>query len=108
MDLHLSDSIIIAVSNLVDDSQVDKREPSHSDLDFLINKAGLTQTDPKTQGQIVGKAKRVRAILSWALENDIKAGSELVHLIISQIRALGGFRDTSQNYVGHESIRNAN
>lgn len=106
MELPLSDSIITAISKLVDDAQVDSREPSHSDLEFQIEQAGLTQADPKTHGRTVGKAKRVRSTLNWALENDIKAGSKLVHLILSQIKALGGFRDTSQNYVGHESIRN--
>lgn len=106
MELPLTDPIIIAISKLVDDAQVDPREPSHSDLEYQIKQAGLTKADPKTHGQIVGKAKRVRATLNWALENDIKSGSQLVHLILSQIRALGGFRDTSPNYVGHESIRN--
>ena len=107
MELPLSDSVIVAVSKLVDDSQVDTREPSHSDLEFQIKKAGLTQADPKTHGQTVGKAKRVRTILSWALENDIQAGSKLVHLILSQVTAVGGFRNTSPNYVGQEPIRNA-
>ena len=63
MELPLSDPVIVAVSKLVDDSQVDTREPSHSDLEFQIKKAGLTQADPKTHGQTVGKAKRVRTIL---------------------------------------------
>ena len=107
MELPLSDPILIAISKLVDDAQVDPREPSHSDLGSQIKQAGLTQADPKTHGQIVGKAKRVRTTLNWALDNDIKAGSKLVHLILSQIRAVGGFRDTSPNYVGQEPIRNA-
>ena len=65
----LSDSIIIAVARLVDDAQADKsREPTHSDLEFQFNRARLIQADPKSQGQTVGKAKRVRAVLSWALD----------------------------------------
>lgn len=70
----LSDTIITALSRLIDDSQVEKREPSHSDLTFIISRVELTKVDPKFQGQIVGKAKRVRAILSWALENNPAKG----------------------------------
>ena len=107
MELPLTDPVIVAVSKLVDDSQVDTREPSHSDLDFQIKNARLTQADPKTHGQTFGKAKRVRTVLSWALENNIQAGSKLVRLILSQVKAVGGFRDSSPNYVGQEAIRNA-
>ncbi len=42
MSLPITDSCIVAVAKLVDDAQSDcKREPSHSDLSFMINKAGL-------------------------------------------------------------------
>ncbi len=40
----LSDAIIVAISQLVDDAQADHRDPSHSDLDFEIKRAGLTST----------------------------------------------------------------
>ncbi|QRV24429.1 abortive infection family protein [Marinomonas foliarum] len=107
MELPISDSIIIAVSKLVDDAQVEpKREPTHSELEVQIKKAGLTQADPKSQGQSVGKAKRVRATLNWAIENDPSAGSKLISLVVSQVRAVGGFRDTSPNFVGKEQILN--
>ena len=62
----VNDAIIVAVARLVDDAQSGTREPSHSDLEFQINRAGLSDGDPKVQGQVVGKAKRVRATLSWA------------------------------------------
>jgi hypothetical protein len=61
----VNDAIIVAVCRLVDDAQSGTREPSHSDLEFKINRAGLSGGDPKGQGQVVGKAKRVRAVLSW-------------------------------------------
>lgn len=64
----ITDAIIIAVSGLVDDAGATK-EPSHSDLDLLVGRAGLSGGDPKAQGRPVGKSKRVRAILSWAMEN---------------------------------------
>lgn len=103
----ISDTIIIAVSRLVDDAQTETREPSHSDIEFQINRVGLTVGDPKTQGQLVGKAKRVRATLSWALEHAPEAGTALVSNLISLIRGCGGFRETSPNYVGKEAFRDA-
>ena len=107
MELPISDQIIVAVSKMIDDSQVDSREPTHSDLSIQIGKSGLNKADPKHQGQTVGKAKRLRAVLNWALENNPQAGSKLVGLILSQVKAVGGFRDTSPNYVGREQILNA-
>jgi hypothetical protein len=81
------------------------REPSHSDLEFQFGRAGLSTGDPKAQGQIVGKAKRLRATLSWALEHHFEAGETLVAAIVAQVRGCGGFRPTSPNFVGVESIR---
>ncbi|PPK77335.1 abortive infection Abi-like protein [Methylobacter tundripaludum] len=107
MELPISDLILVAISKLVDDAKVESREPTHYDLDVQIKKAGLTESDPKTQGQSVGKAKRIRATLNWALENNPQAGSKLVELILSQVRAVGGFRETSPNYAGKEQILNA-
>ncbi len=107
MELPLSDVIIGAISKLIDDAQVDSREPTHSELETSIARAGLTSADPKAQGQSVGKAKRIRATLNWAIEHNIQAGSKLVALILSQVRAVGGFRESSPNYVGKEQIVNA-
>ena len=74
----LSDAIILAVAKLVDDAQSETREPSHSDIEFQIVQAGLSAADPKAQGQNVGKAKRVRATLSWALEQEPSAGEGVI------------------------------
>ena len=104
----LSDAILIALSRLVDDSMVEpKREPTHADLDFQVNRVGLAAADPKTHGQTVGKAKRVRAILSWALENDVGAGGAFAARLVAHLKGCGGFRATSANYVGAEAIENA-
>lgn len=103
----LSDEIVIAMASLVDDAQVATREPSHSDIEFQIQRSGLERADPKSQGRAVGKAKRIRAVLSWALENNLNAGEKLVYYLISTIRGMGGFRPTSPNYVGQEAIINA-
>ena len=108
MSVPINDLIVASVSKMVDDSQIDGyREPSHSDLEFYIGRFGLADADPKAQGQTVGKAKRVRAVLSWAIDNDPTAGGKLLEALIAKIRASGGFRDTSDNYVGSESIQQA-
>ena len=104
----LNDAIIVAIAQLVDDwqSPSGRRDPSHSDLEFHIKRANLEAGDPVSQGQTMGKAKRIRRTLSWALENNIEAGGELVSSIISLVRGHGGFRDTSPNYVGESVIDN--
>lgn len=107
MPAPLTDSIVIAVARLVDDAQSEKREPSHSDLDFQIGRARLSAADPKAHGQLVGKAKRVRGVLSWSLENNKKAGEIFVENLLSVLRGCGGFRAGSANYVGADAIANA-
>ena len=102
----LNDGIIVALAQLVDDAQGERRDPSHSDLEFEIKRAGLTAGDPKAQGQTVGKAKRIRATLSWALEHDANAGGQLVHSLVASVRGYGGFRDSSPNYVGRNAFEN--
>jgi hypothetical protein len=96
----------VAVSSLVDDAGA-TREPSHNDLEFQIARAGLSVADPRAQGQTVGKAKRVRAILSWAIEHASDKGEVFVALLLSTIRGKGGFREGSPNYVGAEAIADA-
>ena len=103
----LSDAVIFALARLVDDAQSETREPSHSDLDFQISRAQLTAGDPKAQGQLVGKAKRVRGVLSWALENNVGNGQKLVVTLLSFLRSRGGFRQNSPNYSGAEPIADA-
>jgi len=102
----LTDAIIFALARLVDDAQSETRVPSHSDLDFQISKAGLSQGDPKAQGQLVGKAKRVRGVLSWALENNVASGQKLVSSLLAFLQSHGGFRQESPNYCGSEPIAN--
>ncbi|WP_348700309.1 abortive infection family protein [Duganella fentianensis] len=108
MPAPLSDAILFAVASLVDDAQSeDRRDPTHSQIDFIVGRASLTAGDPKAHGQTVGKAKRIRAVLSWALANNRPQGEALVESLISFLRAAGGFRPDSSNYVGTEPIKNA-
>jgi hypothetical protein len=100
----LDDAIIIAVAELVNDAQTERRDPSHSDITHLVDRAGLGRGDPAQNGQTVGKAKRVRAILSWALELAPDQGELFVASLIDMVRARGGFRQGSSNFVGQEPI----
>lgn len=103
----LSDTIIVAVASLVDDAQSERREPSHSDIEFEITRADLSSGDPRSQGQVVGKAKRVRGTLSWALEYAPDKGEVFIAGLIALIRAKGGFRPGSPNFVGEDQILDA-
>lgn len=102
----LTDPIAFALAQIVDDSQQERRDPSHSDIDFCVEKCELTEADPKSKGQTVGKAKRVRAILTWALSNSEDRGRAFTAKLIANIQSNGGFRNESPNYVGDENIKN--
>lgn len=95
------------MARLVDDAQVERRDPGHSDIGFQIQRAGLKEVDPIEHGQKVGKAKHVRAVLGWALEHDPQSGELLVAHLLAVISSCGGFRESSSNYVGAEAILNA-
>ena len=68
---------------------------------------GLTHCDPNELGGPVGKAKRVRAVLGWALENQLETGQLLVANLVSHLRGCGGFRPESPNFVGEHPIQDA-
>lgn len=103
----VSDAIIVAVARLVDDAQTGRRDPSHSDIEFHIGRCGLASGDPKGQGIVVGKEKRVRATLSWGLEFAPNRAETFVAALIAHLRGCGGFRKGSQNFVGDEAIQDA-
>jgi hypothetical protein len=100
----LTDATIAALARLMDDRQL-SRQPSHSEIEDQFRRAELMHADPNAQGKPIGKAKRVRGILQWAIENDIEKGEKLVYLLVALIRGVGGFRDSSSNYVGAEAIQ---
>ena len=102
----INDAILVALAQLVDDAQTGRRDPSHEQIGFCIEKAGLKHADPLSQGQTVGKTKRLRAVFSQALNDDFSAAQKLTDILISHVRGLGGFRPTSPNYVGEDAIRN--
>ena len=106
MTAPISESIIAAICRLVDDArQSQSREPSHSDIKSVIEQSGLSQVDPNQLGnQQIGKAKRIRAVLNWALDNDVKSGRIFIDKILAFLRGCGGVREGSPNYVGADVI----
>jgi hypothetical protein len=102
----INDSILVALAQLVDDAQTGRRDPSHEQIGFCIEKAKLKYADPLSQGQTVGKTKRLRAVFSQALNDDFSAAQNLTDILISHVRGLGGFRPASPNYVGADAIHN--
>ncbi|SHH02677.1 Abortive infection C-terminus [Anaerosphaera aminiphila DSM 21120] len=105
--LPLNDTIAVAIAKMIDDSQiVPKREPSHYDIECEFNRSGLSNADPKQAGKVVGKAKRVRAVLTWSIDNNLIAGEKLVYLLLTLVKSVGGFRKESPNFVGIEGIEN--
>ncbi|MBP3983762.1 abortive infection family protein [Pseudoxanthomonas helianthi] len=106
--LVISETVITALSRLVDDGQAEvKREPTHSAIEFQIDKARLSAGDPSKTGQVVGKAKRVRGVLSWGMENAPLNASQFAEALLAVVRGSGGFRETSPNYAGREAIIDA-
>lgn len=92
----------------MDDSQspTGSRQPSHSEIEDQFRRTGLLDADPaRAFGRPVGKSKRIRGVLQWAIEHDIEKGERLVHLIVALVRGVGGFREGSSNYVGAEPIQ---
>lgn len=100
----LNDSIAFALARMVDDAQTDRRDPSHSDIQFCITNWKLAQGDPNSQGQTVGKAKRVRSVLTWAIEHSFENGRGFVDQLVALVRSCGGFRNGSPNHVGDDTI----
>ena len=102
----LTEGIAVAAARLVDDYQA-SRKPTHLDLKRIIDECALEAADPNQQrGEPVGKARRMRTVLLYALEHDPPAGQRLVGKLVTAVRSDGGFREGSENYVGAEAIAN--
>jgi hypothetical protein len=84
----LTDAVIAALSRLVDDAQSPSgaRQPSRSEIEDQFRRAGLLDADPNRTGKPIGKAKRIRAVLQWAIENNIESGEKLVFYLLGLVR----------------------
>lgn len=102
----VTDSVAFTLARLVDDSQVARRDPSHADIEFQIKKCGLLAGDPNREGLPVGKEKRVRAVVVWAVDSEPEGAESFVNGLLSSIKSCGGFRKESPNFVGYDAIAN--
>jgi len=102
----VDDTVVYALARIVADAQKERRDPSHSDIDFQISKAGLSSADPNKEGPPVGKAKRIRAVLTWGMEHQPESAERFAAGIIAAVKACGGFRESSPNFVGKDQISN--
>lgn len=93
-----------AIPRMVDDTQTERRDPNQADIQLCIDKCTLAQGDQKSQGQRVGKAKRVRSVLTWVIEHASEYSREFVEQMVTLIRSCGGFQPGAPNYVGEEAI----
>ena len=101
----LNETIVQAVARLVDDAKTERREPSHSDLEDWIRRAGLVAADPHSDVAVrVGKQKRVRSVLRWSMDNDQAAGTLATTQFIGMLVGFGGFRKDSPNYCGEDPV----
>lgn len=84
----------------------ENRGPTHDELDRIFERAGLRDGDPKLSGEpsVVGKVKRVRAVCGYAIDTAPEKGAALVKMLIGSIRGAGGFRATSDQYAGDDTV----
>ena len=101
----LTDEIIGAIAHFFDAGT----GPTQDELDRMIRRAGLEAADPRggPDGATVGKTKRVREVLSYALDRDREAGEKLVRFLVGAIKAAGSFRPGSPSYAGEQVIQAA-
>jgi len=85
------------------------RGPSHDELSRLFRRFGVEGADPlkRFPGEQIGKMKRVREVLSVAIDTNAPAAEQLVKGIVGSIKARGGFRSTSNEYAGEDVIQAA-
>jgi hypothetical protein len=101
----LSDEVVSAVARFFEAG----RGPSHDELSRLFRRFDLEGADPlrRFPGEQIGKMKRVREVLSVAIDTNAPAAEQLVKGIVGSIKARGGFRSTSDEYAGADVIQAA-
>lgn len=83
--------------------------PSHEELTRLIGRVGLRHADPRTTqpNEQVGKMRRLREVLSFAIDSDPPAGEKLIHAVIGAVRSYGAFRPEAPGYAGSDQVEAA-
>lgn len=86
----------------------DRRGPSHDELTRAFLRFGLSVSDSAEQpGDVQGKKKRLRRVLTYCLDNNREAGDQLVLALVPAIKATGAFRSQSPAYAGKDVIEAA-
>lgn len=106
MKLRVNDALATAISQMIDsDSPL-----SHDDLDTTFSRFNLTAGDlgrKDAAGSPIGKHRRVKAVLTYAVDNDPEAGGQLVEYLLARLRGGGSFREGSPNCLSADAIANA-
>lgn len=106
MKLRVNDALGTAISQMIDqDSPL-----SHDDLDTSFDRFKLRAGDigkKDAEGKPIGKHRRVKAVLTYAVDNDPEAGGRLVEYLVSRLRGAGSFRDGSSNRLPADAVANA-
>ena len=98
----LNDEVLAALARFFDEG----RGPSHDELGRLIGRAGLLDADPRTSGDlVVGKMKRIRAVLGHAIDHEPEKGAALVKSLVAATRAHGCYRAGSDQFAGEAAIQ---
>jgi hypothetical protein len=96
----LSDEIASTVARFFDGGH----GPSHDELTRAFARVHLSHADPRKADPFMGKMKRVRAVLAYAIDHEVDAGDQLVKILIGILRAAGAFRTGSDEYAGDDLI----
>ena len=104
-NLRSNEAIAAAVSRIIDqDSPL-----SHDDLDTAFGRFGLAKGDlgrADAQGRPIGKHRRVKAVLTYAVDNAPEKGGKLVEYLLARLRGGGSFRQGSPSSLSGDDVAN--
>jgi hypothetical protein len=106
MKLRVNDALATAISQMIDqDSPL-----SHDDLDTAFTRFKLRAGDPgrvDANGKYIGKHRRVKGVLTYAVDNEAEAGGRLIEYVVARLQGAGSFRDGSSNRLPADAVANA-
>lgn len=106
MRLRVNDAAAGAVARLIPTTAA---PPTHDDLDAGFARCGLGAGDPGREDanhKPIGKVRRVKAVLTYATDNDPEAGGKLIEYLLARLRGGGAFRLESPNCLPADDVEN--
>jgi hypothetical protein len=83
----------------------DRIGPSADEMGMAFKRERLDRFDPQIDSpKSLGKMRRVRGVLSEAMNADPEAAARLVKTLIGLVRAAGGFRPGSESFAGEDAV----